>query len=656
MGNKFPTSGGSSGSGGGNDSLRARNKFEDSVTVTFYFLDSSRGYKYDSSINDFTKWYPIPSTHVYLGNSGVATHSILFSPLGKAGWDPGFHALDVYKWKLENIKFYNTTRPYTVLGYMLASRAEQMIEILHTQNIRPGWNFSLNYRLINSPGFFRNQKTNHNNYLFTSWYQSHSKRYNNYFALLGNQLQSGENGGITSTRDLDSIDYAKDRFLIPTQIGGDPAYGTDFFSTTLYTGNRYREFNVLLRQQFDFGRKDSVVTDSTVIPLFFPRLRFEHTFKSGKYSYQFKDFSIADIKQNNVPDSTWYKDHYNVMIPYSRQLQFRDQWKEISNDFSIYQFPDATNQHQFIKAGAEIQLLRGNFYKDSLSLPSASLYNFMAHGEYRNLTKNKKWDLVAFGKLYLGGYNSGDYHAFLSLERWFSQKTGSFQLGFENSNRSPSFNFDVRSGFYLDQGKTFNKENTTHLFGSVLLQKLKMGLSADYYLIGNYLYLKNYYLLEQEKTIFNVVRINAYKTFTLGKHWNLVSEVYVQQKTGNVNLNFPALYTRNRLMYEGNLGFKNLKIAMGLEARYHIPYKADKYSPVLGQFFYQDSLTISNLPDVHAFLHFRIKSFKAYLRAENLNTARLKGGFKFNNNNMLVPGYPTPGLLIRFGVLWSFVN
>jgi hypothetical protein len=152
------------------------------------------------------------------------------------------------------------------------------------------------------------------------------------------------------------------------------------------------------------------------------------------------------------------------------------------------------------------------------------------------------------------------------------------------------------------------------------------------------------------------LRLNAYKTFRLGKHFNLHTELYVQQKAGAADVNFPLLFNRNRLMYEGTLGFRNLKMALGIETRYHTPYHADNYSPLLGQFFFQDSVTISNLPDVHAFLHFRIRSFKAYIRAENLNTARVFGGFQFNNNSLAAPNYPTPGLLFRLGILWSFVN
>ena len=76
-------------------------------------------------------------------------------------------------------------------------------------------------------------------------------------------------------------------------------------------------------------------------------------------------------------------------------------------------------------------------------------------------------------------------------------------------------------------------------------------------------------------------------------------------------------------MYEGDLGFKNLTIAFGTEIRYYTPYNVANYSPVLGQFFYQDTLTISNRPDIGVFVHFRIKGFKAYFRLENLNTLDL---------------------------------
>lgn len=640
------------GGGGGRDSLQRRDKFEDSLTLTFRYLDSTRSYRLDSSVSDYTYRFPIPAHHVYLGNVGTATRSLLFQPRLQTGFDPGFHAFDVYRWTPDKARFFNTTRPYTELGYILGSQTQQMIEILHTQNIRPHWNFSLQYRLINAPGFFKNQKTNHNNYQFTSWYESPNKRYNNFVTVTANALQSGENGGIVDESFLKDPQF-RERFSIPTRLGGNTPFGRDFFSSRLTTGNRYKELYVVMRQQYDLGRKDSLVTDSTVIPLFYPRLRFEHTLQYGKYNYRFQDLPNSGI--NYALDSNYYADNYGITLSgvnSADSLILNDQWREITNDFSIYQFPDANNLQQFIKAGIRYQLLHGNFSNGN----APTLNNVMVHGEYRNRTRNQKWDIGAFGNLYLSGYNGGDYHGYISLQRLLSQRIGSLQLGFENISQSPSFIYDERSAFYLDAPKSFSKQNTTHFFGAITNPALQLQLRADYYLLSNYLYLNGYRSLQQESSIFNLLRIGALKTFRISRNWRLYSELYVQQKAGSVELNVPTVFTRNRLAFEGNF-FRNLHLSTGLEVRYHTPYKGDNYSPLLGQFFYQDTVTINNRPDVAAYFNFRIRSFKAYVRAENLNAMSISNdGFGFRNNNLAAPGYPYPGMVIRVGIYWSFVN
>ncbi|HEY0041047.1 MAG TPA: putative porin, partial [Flavisolibacter sp.] len=349
--------------------VERRDYSDDSLQVQVYTLTTTKPVILDTSIRDFTTRFPIPATHVFLGNDGSATRSLLFSMPARIGFDPGFHSHDVYKWKLENIRFYNTQRPYTELGYMIGARQEQMIDILHTQNIRPYWNASFQYRTLSAPGIFRNQKNNHTNYAFTSWYQSPNKRYNNYLVLLNNKIQAGESGGIRTDKNyLTDPVYERSRFTIPTVIGGDPTFGADPFSNALVTGRREKEFNFLLRQQYDLGRKDSLVTDSTVIPLFYPRLRFEHTFKYGNYDYFFQD-QPSNGRVNNYPDSAYYDRNYGINFSPRDTIVdtvfVQDRWKEISNDFSIYQYPDANNLQQYIKLGIELQLIKGRLAKSN---------------------------------------------------------------------------------------------------------------------------------------------------------------------------------------------------------------------------------------------------------------------------------------------------
>jgi len=631
-------------SGAGKDSLKRRDKNEDSITVRYRYLDSTRNYMLDSSIADFSRRYPVPADYIFLGNNGTAAKPILFTPVRRPGWDPGFHALDVYKWQLEKTRFFNTTRPYSELTYMIASRAEHVIELMHTQNVKPNFNFSFQYRLINSPGSFKNQRTNHNNYLITSRYESVNKRYNLYGILLYNKLQSGENGGIVNDSTLEDPDF-KDRFNINTNLGGDTEYSTNFFSTDVGTGNRYEELTFLLRQQYDLGKKDSIVTDSTVIPLFFPRLRFEHTFQYTRGTYKFRDY---------VADSIYYLDTYDTTL--KRRVDtvvLRDEWKEMINDFSIYTYPDAKNLHQFFKVGAALQ----NLSLQNIKV-SSKLTNLFGHAEYRNRSRNQKWDIQANGKLYFTGFNSGDYQLNAALQRFVGKRLGYAQLGFENVNRTPSFIYDPRSDFYLMKTNAdFKKENTTRLYASLWQPALRLNMSGNYYLMTNYTYLTDFYQLKQESSLFNIFQLAVQKTFKIGKRWLWHADLYYQQVIGSAPVNVPAFFTRNRIGYEGNLGFKNLNIAMGAEVKYHTAYKADNYSPLLGQFFYQDSITIKNpMPDIAAYVHFRIRSFKLYFRAENLNTAEFEDGFGFTRNNMAAPGYPYPGLLIRMGIYWGFVN
>lgn len=648
---KLPGSGSFGGgrSGGkGADSLAHRTGMEDSITISFRYLDTSRYGRFDSAFSDFSRRFPIPSDYIYLGNTGNAARSLIFNPIKTAGWDPGFHAYDIYQYNIPETRFFNTTRPYSELGYVLGSKTEQMIQLLHTQNISPDWNAAFQYRLVNAPGYYKNQNTNHNSYRLNSFYQSKNRRYHNFFIVINNKVQSAENGGIMGDQDyLDDVKSYNNRLLIPVQLGNNVSSTQTVFSSTINTGTKYKNFTFMLRQQYDLGKKDSVVTDSTVVHLFYPKLRVEHTFRSTSYTYGFYD--LASSLQN--PDTGFYRRYYGF-LKNPDTVSIVDKWNELVNDLSVYQFPDEKNAQQFIKVGGTLQNLRGVF-----DAGEHKFYNIFIHGEYRNKTRNQKWDIEANGQLYLAGFNAGDYSGVVSLKRYISRQIGYLTAGFQNANRTPSFVFNSESSFNFGGTDGFNKENITNIFGSLEQPRFKLKLTGNYYLITNYTYFRDHYHPDQSAALFNLLQVTADKEFRLAKHWKWYAQVTMQQKAGSAPVNVPLIFTRNRIGFEGNLGFKNLQFMFGTELKYHTPYKADGYSPVLGQFYYQDTTTIRlRMPEIDLYLHFRIKSFTAYIRAENLNSLRIRDQFGFTNNNLAAPLYPYPGLLIRLGIFWSFVN
>ena len=616
-----------------------RDDLRDSITISFRLLDSVRRNPIDSSVNDFDKYFSVPSSYQYLGNNGAAAFPLIFKPFAKPGFDAGFHAFDIYKFKLEETKFYRTTGPFSMLGYQIASGKEQMIQAIHTQSPRPNMNFGFEYRLISAPGLFVTQNTNHNNIRFSGAYVGKRKRYNSSLIGISNAIKASENGGITSDAFL--LDpNRKERFSIPVNLGGALPYQPNPFQASVKTGNTYKERIFFLRQSYDVGKRDSVaINDSTTEYLFYPKLRMQHTLTLSTNTYRFKDASGDSLLYRN-----WYGIHFPKLID---TLELFEIWRSVTNDFSLLQFPDTKNSGQFFLAGASLQNLRA-----TLKNTHYNFYNVMLHGEYRNRTRNKLWDVLLKGEYYLNGLNSGDYNVQGNVSRYLNKKLGDVNLYFNNVNRTPSFIFDNRSSFNLGNVNNYKKENITSFGATATNPYLNLGFNN--FLLTNYAYFSDYYHTKQYNKPINILQVFASKKIKLRKNINYYADATLQQTDKAAPIRVPFIFTRSRIAYEGSL-YKNLRVSTGLEVRYYTPYKANNYSPVLGQFAPQDSVTISNKPDISAFLHFRIKGFTAYLRAENLNTASFRNGFGFVDNNFAAPHYPTPGLMIRLGIRWWFV-
>ncbi|HVX28677.1 MAG TPA: putative porin [Parafilimonas sp.] len=651
-----------------NQTLQHRDVYEDSITIFYRYWDSTHINKIDSSINDFYTRYPVPWWYVDFGNFGSAAHSLIFQPNMRPGFDAGFHAYDIYRYTPENTKFYQTTRPYSETSYLLGSRGEQMVNLFHTQNRKSNFNIAFDFRVINSPGAFKNLNTNNSNLRVNTFYQSTNKRYINYFAVITNKILSSENGGLKPNQDLDSLSF-HDPYGALTKLGSElPPYSRNIFGQNLTIGTQYKEAIFLMRQSYDFGQKDSLVTDSTTYKLFYPRLRIQHTIQFTNDNYEYHDYAPVDSDYIKYLDYTPAITHNGTYA--ADTIKFADKWQILTNDVALISYPQKNNLNQFLKLNAGYELIKGNLgaYRETYN-------NIYTGAEYRNRTRNQLYDVEAVGKLYVAGHYAGDYSAYISLRRSLRKNIGSLQVGFQNVNRTPSFLedgsvgthlVDSASGAQIDtkaaltnfpvtQIGNFNKENITRVFAVINIPPADFQLTGEYYLVTNYTYFSSLYTATQSSSLFNVLHIAAQKKISVSKHFNWYLEGNLQQTTGNPPVNLPLVLARSRFAFEGNF-YKNLFLSTGIEIRYYTPYKAPGYSPLNGQFFFQDTTTITPRPDVNLFFNFRIKSFKAFIRLENLNTIDPANGFSFTKYNYVAPLYPARALWFRIGIWWNFVN
>ena len=281
-------------------------------------------------------------------------------------------------------------------------------------------------------------------------------------------------------------------------------------------------------------------------------------------------------------------------------------------------------------------------------------HNIFLNGEYRNRTRNQKWDLEAVGSFYLNGMNSGDYKMQVELKRMISKKLGYLQVGFQNVNRSPSYIYGSQTAYPIVRPTDLNKENTTRIYSTIANDAKGFSLSGDYYLVSNYTYFNNFLNAAQYATLFNVLHVAAKQHWKLSKPLNLYSEVHLQKTTGSTPVNLPLIFTSNRLAFEGVYA-KNMLYSVGLELRYYTPYKPDNYSPFAGQFFYQNNYTVKNRPDVNLYFNFRIKRFYGFIRVENLNTlSKSTGSIGFSKNNFAATVLSPAGFMDQVWILLDF--
>jgi hypothetical protein len=126
--------------------------------VTYERLSTARIFSTDTSLHTFHRRPFIQPWYRDLGNLGSPANNLLFTPDYRVGPTLGYHVFDIYRFNVDSLGYYNTSRPYSVFGYQLGSRLEQVASLFHTQNVRPNWNVAVDYRKTNSPGFYKLQR------------------------------------------------------------------------------------------------------------------------------------------------------------------------------------------------------------------------------------------------------------------------------------------------------------------------------------------------------------------------------------------------------------------------------------------------------------------------------------------------------------------
>jgi len=610
--------------------------------ITYKKLNSERVYTPDTPLHLFHRRPFSQPWYQDLGNLGSPTQNLLFTAEDRLGPTLGYHVFDAYRFQPDSLNFYNTTRPYSSFTYQLGSKLEQMAEILHTQNIKPNWNFAFDYRKINSPGYYKIQRSNHDNLFLSTNYKSLNKRYELYSGLIYNKEQWDENGGIVADSQLLDLNYA-DRKTLDVQFQK-PNYSITRSSVT----NLQRDFTAVLQHSYTWGRVDTFYnSDSSQYSYqLTPRFRITHKMEFSTEKHEFKDL---------VPDSLRYLGFFNhgftngtYYTPGQDSVFSQQKWLWMDNRVLINGFVGKAENQLAFSAGAGNRLDQFTTAYSIGSTQNKITSNYIIGEIKKEALHAAEWFYQANAQFFLTGDDAGNFLLHVSLGKELKNNWGDFLAGFQQSLNTAPYSYTLFQTQYDTIAKSFDKESVTQVYASINSPKLRFSIGARNYLIGNYIYINQQQRPDQYKNPFSLSQLWLRKIFKFGKFY-IDNELAYQQLAGDAPVNVPTLLGRHQLSIEASLFKSALRIAAGIELRYHTAYYASGYSPFLNRFFYQNSYYVSNKPEGSVFFNFRIKRFRAYIMGDQLQEL-------FYRNNINYPGYPAQDAMIRFGFTWIMIN
>ncbi|MBE2247556.1 MAG: hypothetical protein IAE67_09885 [Candidatus Competibacteraceae bacterium] len=573
-----------------------------------------------------------------LGNLGTATQQAIYKSDRIEGFDLGMHAYDDYQFSVKKTRYYFTLRPFTRISYFLGMGSEQLLDAMHTQRIIKDLQLGIQYRHINSSGFYQRQDAVHHNFRFFGRYQTDNKRYKILLSYSHNQMNVMENGGLKndSTFLLNGIVLSSGT-VIPN--GNRMTYPVMLDSAH----NRWVNHEAELVQSYSFQRKaNDSLEKKTDRPLFtlMHRFRFENRenrFRDGKPN--------IDYYQNVVHDSSLTKHRIFLNEVFNEFKAILFLRKKFNSNSPFY----AGIAHQFIDVENMIA-----FNHDSLEFDSTFLHqswhNLSISGGIR-FDLSAKIMMEAEGRYFFAGYNQHDFHLHYGIGFQSSDTANvhhSIYAFISYGQYQPSFTHRFFRSNHTNWDTTFLPRRELHTGLKYKVPKWNLEVNFNTYLLNNLMYYDTQGQPAQFTDVNTVFTLSVKKKFRAWKFY--FDNEYIGQYSTSDILRIPYFIGRFSFYFESFLFKKALFMNIGFDLWYNTPLNANSYNPLTSQFYIQNDQTTGNYPFLDIFLNAKIKTVRLYVRLRNVNQRFPDVPYYYT------PHHPLQDRTVQFGLSWNFYN
>lgn len=605
------------------------------VVIRTYKIDpvtmSSYETELDTSFETVFRYNPIEYqsfSNTFLGNSGQAaiTNDFYNRKNNQAFFFSD--ALEMYMYNPFNIHHFNTRKPFTEIKYLSSGNrdnSEQIISILHTQNVDEYLNIGLFYDLIASKGMYLDQNIGANRINLFGSYNKNS--YSIYSSFHYNGQKAQENGGL---------------YDVPSFVNQD-ADALNFRMNLDDANSRFRNLNFFFTQKINLSE---IVNDS-LTKTRLDKFAFHHTLNYDRrhriYTDNISSLDSLNYYQdqfyliNDVVDSAFYQ---NLSNRFDLSVNLINESQELrvymKHEFKKFAYAYPTDVSYDMEEVIVDTVIRA-YKKDT--------YNDISIGG-QLIGKMKTWSYTLDGQLFLTGYNIGDIFTEANFVKSFPGKA-KVSLNGKISSLNPSYFLNQYGSAHIAWDNNFRKTESTKI--ALLYSRVdKISARISVSLFNDFVYLDTLALPSQLEQELMVVGFFLDKSFKWGP-FHHKHELLLQKSTHDA-ISLPLVSYANRSWLQGDLFQNNLKFQIGGELYYFTEYYGDAFMAATGSFYRQNDDKIGNYPFIKGFLNVKIKRLRFSIQYTNALAGLIDA------NYFMAYSYPNFNGSIKFGLAWIFYD
>lgn len=611
-------------------------------------------------------------------------HSVFWGGLARIGCNP-FSSQIIAS---NATRFYRAFAPFTEFNYLQGPGKTIALTALHTQNFRPGWNVTLDYRsIINQEQYIGSGQNNQfRNIKLGSLYQSTNNKYKQVIALTWNRSRRNETGGLsndtqffipqptnqwglrtlgyynpvlsTAASNFKQLDhYIEHRYYLKPQLAVTQSvnYQRQIFQyrdskrDTGFYGNRYfDQSNKTLDSHVwhVFTHKAGLVYHARPTHCMPFNLGFDHIVQSQGYVSKQTSFvkpeafdPVSHSVGFNIKQSKNITTNFIPSLNY--QYTLRGYGKGANFCDITVPFPILIKRTSALTTDIDgVMKVSDSTNIDACNIPQVRMRHFLS----ATAKFDHQWQPVSLQQqafysnhflynrslMFTGNNQYGLVLNYLS-EGKKQQKIATPTHSHSNStiHHSPQESSKFLASVYLNQGEWLNP---TLSIDSVPVNQFSNAKYQGFEAILSYK--SNKFIFTQHIT---------YKEFKS----NQINTLF--------NYGMPLWTSNTSIQYKTPAFHHAMDLTLGMEIQYTSKFQTTTYRPDAATFVIDSRKTESgNYFELDLFAVARVQTVDVFVKAEHINEILILPGF--NPRYQYISGYPIQPYRIRFGINWKFYN